>query len=110
MTKHNSNRLCDKIVRMEQFDRLDPTRGRCLKCCISTTEELEDLGQLDHSIDSVLVFNECRKDVFDHRGVGLYPSRGSAPENEEEIHVRNLVEERVPAIEGIFLFLPELSH
>ena len=83
---------------MEEFNRLDPARGRCLKCCISTTEELEDLGQLDHGIYSIFVFDECRKDVLDHGGVGLYPGRGSASKNEEEIHVRDLVEECVTTI------------
>ena len=98
MTKHNSNRLCDKIVRMEQFDRLDLCRRSCLECCISTTEELEDLRQLDHGIDSVLVFNECRKNILDHRGVGLNSGRRSTSENEEEIHVRDLVEECITTI------------
>ena len=98
MLEHYPNRLWDNIVRMKQFYRLDPSRRSCLKCCISATEELEDLRQLDHGIDSVLIFNERRKDVFDHRGVGLYPGRGSAPENEKEIHVRDLVEECVATI------------
>ena len=98
MTKHNSNRLWDKIVRMEQFNRLDPSRRSCLECCISTTEELEDLGQFDHGIDSVLVFNECRKNILDHRGVGLNSGRRPASENEKEIHVRNLVEECITTI------------
>ena len=98
MVKHQTYRVSDYILRIEELQCLDFGGGSSLKLCIITAHEIENPRDQCHVIDSVRILEESEKNTLYHIGVCFNSGRRSTTKNEDQVQFGLVIEDCIAAV------------